>query len=73
MTDFNIVVNRFITFFKRTHKCNFKKPIISRYINLNRREIVFECKCGKCENRIERIDLYSLLKLNPDIIFEHNL
>lgn len=32
---------------KLFHKCWYKKPILSRYLSFNSREIVFECRCGK--------------------------
>lgn len=29
------------------HACSFSKPIVSRYISFNTRDIVYECKCGR--------------------------
>jgi len=39
--------------FERLHVCSFSKPIASRYITFNHRDIVYECRCGK--RRIERV------------------
>jgi hypothetical protein len=33
--------------FKPKHSCKFDKPIISRYISFNTRDIIYECTCGK--------------------------
>lgn len=33
--------------FAREHRCKLDKPIISRYVSFNVRDIVYECKCGK--------------------------
>jgi hypothetical protein len=33
--------------FERLHVCSFSKPIISRYVAFNTRDIVYECGCGK--------------------------
>ncbi len=30
-----------------THLHNFNKPIVSRYVSFNTRDIIYECKCGK--------------------------
>lgn len=38
--------------FERLHICSFSKPIVSRYISFNTRDIVYECRCGK--RKIER-------------------
>lgn len=35
------------TLFKKFHIHSFNKPIISRYISFNTRDIIYECKCGK--------------------------
>jgi hypothetical protein len=29
------------------HTCNFSKPIVSKYVSFNKRDIIYECKCGK--------------------------
>jgi hypothetical protein len=39
--------------FERLHICSFSKPIVSRYISFNTRDIVYECRCGK--RKIERV------------------
>ena len=31
----------------KLHSHSYSKPIISRYISFNERDIVYECKCGK--------------------------
>lgn len=36
-----------ISFFKKAHICVYSKPIVSRYVSFNTRDIVYECKCGK--------------------------
>ena len=33
--------------FKYFHRCNFSKPIISKYNTFSSRKIIYECKCGK--------------------------
>jgi len=35
------------TLFEGMHICSFSKPIISRYVSFNTRDIVYECRCGK--------------------------
>lgn len=35
------------TIFERLHICSFSKPIASRYISFNTRDICYECRCGK--------------------------
>lgn len=32
---------------KGLHLCRFSKPIVSKYVTFNSRDIIFQCKCGK--------------------------
>jgi len=32
---------------KLAHRCKDTKPIISRYISFNERDIIYQCYCGK--------------------------
>jgi len=34
------------------HQCRFTKPIVSKYLSFNHRNIIYECKCGKRKNFI---------------------
>jgi len=34
---------------EKLHIHNFSKPIVSRYVSFNTRDIVYECGCGKRE------------------------
>jgi len=29
------------------HRCRFSKPIVSKYVTFNSRDIIYQCKCGK--------------------------
>ena len=42
-----------VKIFERLHICNLSKPIVSRYISFNTRDIVYECMCG--ERKIKRV------------------
>lgn len=33
--------------FKKNHRCNFTKPIASKYLTFSSRNIIYECRCGK--------------------------
>ena len=47
---FSLKVHRIlvgIIFYIKAHRHHYYKPIVSRYISFNTRDIVYECKCGK--------------------------
>ena len=31
----------------KVHICLYNKPIVSRYISFNKRDIIYQCRCGK--------------------------
>jgi azurin len=33
--------------FSKKHYHEFNKPVMSRYVSFNSRDIIFECKCGE--------------------------
>lgn len=36
-----------LNLFKRKHKHLFDKPIVSRYVSFNYRDIIYSCSCGE--------------------------
>ena len=37
------------SFLQKPHRCRYKKPIVSRYVSFNTRDIIGECECGDRE------------------------
>jgi hypothetical protein len=37
----------------KLHFCIFSKPILSKYVTFNERDIIFKCRCGK--KKIKRV------------------